>query len=182
MSGKPSLSADVSPLTLCDNTHNLLPRERCAAPLPHRHSSSMPVPDPSSPYTEDADRLGAVRLDPEALARLHALDPHGGQRLMERAAEAFETLVDRVLPRWDAALDSGDLATIAPLAHTLKSAAGALGALALADDCAMIESLLRHGRQDGVLERARRLRRDLPGVRAAVQALAGTRTPAACLS
>jgi HPt (histidine-containing phosphotransfer) domain-containing protein len=168
-------------LTLCDNTHNLLPGQRVAAPLSHRHFSSMPVPDPSSPHTEDAGRPGAVRLDPEAVGRLRALDPNGSQRLLERAAEAFETLVDRVLPRWDAALEGGDLATIAPLAHTLKSAAGTLGALALADDCAALESSLRHGRQDGVLERARRLRGDLPEVRAAVQAMAGTRTAAACL-
>ena len=152
------------------------------------HNAPMPVNDPSS---DSAARAGAAALDPEALLHLRRLDPHGSERLFERLAAAFELLLQRLLPDLDSALQSADLTAIAPLAHTLKSAASALGATALAADCAVIESMLRiglqhglqhgpqHGlqrdqqddRKDDLLDRVRRLRDDLPEVRAAVQAL-----------
>lgn len=136
------------------------------------HNLYMPVNDPSS---DSAARPGTGALDPEVLRQLRALDPLGHAHLFERLAAAFELLLQRLMPGLDSALQSTDLTAVAPLAHTLKSAAAALGAKALAADCAAIESMLRHGRQDGryddLYARVQSLRNDLPKVRVAVQAL-----------
>jgi HPt (histidine-containing phosphotransfer) domain-containing protein len=140
----------------------------------------MAVLDPTPAPAEPAPTV-AVKLDPAVLARLQMLDPQGRDRLLERAAEAFETLLQRVLPPLDAALAGGGLASIAPLAHTLRSATAALGASAVADDCAAIESTLRQGRDEGVAERAQRLRAELPAVLAAVRSVAARRDGADAL-
>lgn len=136
----------------------------------------MPVNDPSS---DSAARPAMAALDAESLLQLRALDPLGHGRLFERLAAAFDVLLQRLQPGLESALQSTDAAAIAPLAHTLKSAASALGARALAADCAVIESMLRsrpqgdgeHGRHTELLDRVQRLLDDLPEVRAALQAL-----------
>lgn len=136
----------------------------------------MSVNDPSS---DSAGRLAAALLDPEALLHLQRLDPHGRERLFERLASAFELLLQRLTPGLDSALSSADPAAIAPLVHTLKSAASALGALNLAAECAAIEAMLISGMSNTLLGRVQRLRDDLPGLVATVRALVSAEPEAA---
>jgi HPt (histidine-containing phosphotransfer) domain-containing protein len=124
--------------------------------------------------SDSAARPGAAVLDANALQHLRHLDPQGRERLFERLAAALELLLQRELPGLDAALSSADLAPVAPVVHTLKSATAALGALNLAAECGAIEALLRSGSQDGLLGRVQQLRDDLPGLLATVQALVNT--------
>ena len=82
-------------------------------------------------------------LDADALARLATLDPSGQGRLVERVLKAFQVSADRLLPQLDAAQLSGDLNTIRLVAHTLKSSSASIGALALSQRCARIETATR---------------------------------------
>lgn len=136
----------------------------------------MPVHDSSS---DSAARSGSTALDPEALLHLQRLDPHGRERLFERLAAALDLLLQRLLPDLDSALSAADPAAMAPLVHSLKSTAAALGALHLAAECAAIEALLSGPVNRALLDRVQRLRDDLPGLLATVQALVNTAPQAA---
>jgi HPt (histidine-containing phosphotransfer) domain-containing protein len=85
-------------------------------------------------------------LDEQALARLRELDPGGNNHLLERVVGAFL----KALEQQEAVLRQGltpsaDLAAVRHVAHTLKSAAASLGALALSQCCAEIEMAARAG-------------------------------------
>jgi HPt (histidine-containing phosphotransfer) domain-containing protein len=89
-------------------------------------------------------------LDAQALAGLHALDPAGENRLMERVAKAFESSTDKMLPQLRDALGSGDRSIVRHVAHTLKSSSASVGALKLSRLCAEIEAMIRQERSDGL--------------------------------
>lgn len=85
----------------------------------------------------------AADLDAAALARLATLDPSGQSRLIERVLTAFRMSADRLMPQLDAAQLSGDRNAIRLVAHTLKSSSASIGALALSQRCAHIETAIR---------------------------------------
>lgn len=85
-------------------------------------------------------------LDELALARLRELDPGGNNHLLERVVGAFL----KALEQQEEVLRQGlspdpDLAAVRHVAHTLKSASASLGAMALSQRCADIESAARAG-------------------------------------
>ncbi len=84
-------------------------------------------------------------LDPQALARLHELDPDGRQGVLMRVLTAFETSLARMITQLDAESDSGDAGVVAGIAHTLKSSSASVGAVELSRVCAEVESRLRSG-------------------------------------
>jgi HPt (histidine-containing phosphotransfer) domain-containing protein len=94
-------------------------------------------PTPPAPDT--------VQLDAAALARLRELDPDGRHGVVERVFKAFENSLRRLLGQLEAQRDGGDAAVVASVAHTLKSSAASVGALALARTCAEVEYRLRNG-------------------------------------
>ena len=98
------------------------------------------APGSAGPILEAA--AGAV-LDPAALARLGEIDPTGQNRLIERVLQAFQTSAARLRPQADAARTSGDLATLKLVAHTLKSSSASIGAAALSQLCAEVETAIR---------------------------------------
>jgi PAS domain S-box-containing protein len=112
---------------------------------------------------------GFPLLDPAALQRLRRLDPQGQNRLMERVMAAFEASLDRVLTQVGPLRAQGDAQGLHALVHTLKSAAGHVGALALAGLCQRCEPQLRAGRLpqaidgdlDDLLAEVRRLKAGL---------------------
>jgi len=90
-----------------------------------------------------------VLLDAQALARLRELDPRGVNKLMERVISAYSKSLDRLLPDLAASRSPTlDLAVVRHVSHTLKSSSASLGALALAQRCAEIETLARKGQND----------------------------------
>lgn len=88
---------------------------------------------------------GALKLDEQALARLHELDPEGRHGVVMRVMRAFETSLERQLAQLVTAREHGDAATIGKLAHTLKSSSASVGALALSALCGEIERRVRGG-------------------------------------
>jgi len=88
-------------------------------------------------------------LDAQALARLRELDPRGANRLLERVVSAYSKSLDRLLPELAAARSPvPDLGVVRHVSHTLKSSSASLGALALAERCGEIETLVRKGQND----------------------------------
>jgi CheY-like chemotaxis protein/HPt (histidine-containing phosphotransfer) domain-containing protein len=112
--------------------HHLRP----SAPLPRQEA-------PESGSTPAAVPVTPAVLDAQALARLRELDPKGENRLLERVMKAFETSVARLAPQLEDARRSGDRAGIRHVAHTLKSSSASIGALALSQRCAEVETLIR---------------------------------------
>jgi two-component system, sensor histidine kinase and response regulator len=91
-------------------------------------------------------------LDPQALAKLRALDPSGEGKLLQRVLQAFESSVARLLPQLKEARASGDLQTVRHVAHTLKSSSASIGALKLSQLCTDIELMVRESRTEGLDE------------------------------
>ncbi len=82
-------------------------------------------------------------LDPMALGRLTQLDPTGVNRLLQRVLTAFQGSVERLRPQLEAARRDADLPAIRLVAHTFKSSAASIGATALSQLCAEIETAIR---------------------------------------
>lgn len=129
-------------------------------------NSSAPQP----PMTAAAP---AAQLDPEAIARLRALDPSGASKLLERVVKAFSTSLDHLLPALARARsgDTLDLSVIRHVSHTLKSSSASLGATALSARCADIEAMVREGRVEGLPEQLDAMLLDIQQVRSALAAL-----------
>ena len=77
--------------------------------------------------------------DPETLTKLIGKNPAMHQRLLQK----FMTGAHQQCSQIEAALTEGDLVTLTQVAHTLKSAARSVGALALGEICQAIEDAVR---------------------------------------
>ena len=86
-----------------------------------------------------------TRLDPQALARLHELDPDGRHGVVPRVLAAYETSLQRMLALLQATQEPALAVTMSNVAHTLKSSSASVGALDLARTCAEVEARLRSG-------------------------------------
>ena len=86
-----------------------------------------------------------VTLDASALARLRELDPDGRHDVVNRVLAAFETSLNRLLAQLRVEREAADATVVAGIAHTLKSSAASVGALALSATCSDIERRLRAG-------------------------------------
>jgi CheY-like chemotaxis protein/anti-sigma regulatory factor (Ser/Thr protein kinase) len=136
------------------------------AAMPHdgKAMPSSPTPDASSTV-----------LDAQALARLRDLDPDGANKLIERVVAAYMKSLERLLP--DLARARGealDLNVVRHVSHTLKSSSASLGALHLAQRCAEIETLARHGHTDGLEALLDAMLEEIAEVRLALTALPNT--------
>ncbi len=110
-------------------------------------------------------------LDAQALGRLRELDPKGENKLVDRVLRAFETSVTRLLPQLEAARAGGDRAGVRHVAHTLKSSSASIGALALSQHCAAVETLIREERADDLEPPLSALLAELAAVRVAIQSM-----------
>ena len=90
----------------------------------------------------DSPGASAAGLDDAALSRLAELDPTGENHLLERVLKAFQTSAARLMPQLDVAHRAGDRDTVRLVAHTLKSSSASIGALALSQCCAKLESAI----------------------------------------
>lgn len=122
-------------------------------------SRSRPLPPTNSPAAAsqagDVPRPSGAEaptagLDAAALARLATLDPTGQSRLLERVLTAFRVSAQRLMPQLDAAQLKGDRNAIRLVAHTLKSSSASIGALALSQRCARIETAIREAAAHGL--------------------------------
>lgn len=104
-------------------------------------------PQPANSTGADGTPARAV-LDAQALERLRELDPKGENHLLERVLQAFEASVARLGPQLEASRRSGDRAGIRHVAHTLKSSSASIGALALSQQCAAVEAMIRQESTD----------------------------------
>jgi HPt (histidine-containing phosphotransfer) domain-containing protein len=93
----------------------------------------------------DPDPNAALPLDPLAVGRLRELDPDGRLGVLERVLNTFDTTLSRMLVQLAAERDGGDASVVSAIAHTLKSSSGAIGALALARACEVVERRIRDG-------------------------------------
>lgn len=84
-----------------------------------------------------------ITLDPVALGRLHALDPEGRNGIVERVLKAYDGSLERMLGQLRNELERCDAATVAHIAHTLKSSSASIGALRLAATCEDVERRTR---------------------------------------
>lgn len=112
-------------------------------PQSRQHAPAESVGTPSPVAGGGRIGMQGAVLDADALARLAELDPTGANRLIERVLQAFRVSVARLRPQLDAARQSGDRSAIRLVVHTLKSSSASIGALAVSQRCAQIETLIR---------------------------------------
>ncbi|NRT58075.1 PAS domain-containing hybrid sensor histidine kinase/response regulator [Sphaerotilus uruguayifluvii] len=87
----------------------------------------------------------APLLDPQAMRRLHDLDPDGRNQLVRRVMQAFDASITRMLPMLDPGPLGQDPAAVRHVTHTLRSSAASLGALRLSALCTECDQALRQG-------------------------------------
>jgi HPt (histidine-containing phosphotransfer) domain-containing protein len=143
---------------------------------PQQPAGGLNPPDPNvnkpaTPMVPAPPDPAGVELDAEALARLRELDPDGRHGVVERVFKAFETSLERMLGQLEAQRAGGDAAVVANVAHTLKSSAASVGALALAQTCAEVERRLRTGGPGALGGDIERLLHDGGAALAAVKAM-----------
>jgi len=131
---------------------------------------------PAEPPASDAGTAvevpeGPSVLDPEALRRLHDLDPKGTNQLMERVARAFDTSLSRMLPQLEEAVKLQDQAAVMHVAHTLKSSSASIGALKLSHMCAEIEAMIRRQSGEDLTSRILEIPMEAERVRTALRRL-----------
>jgi HPt (histidine-containing phosphotransfer) domain-containing protein len=112
-----------------------------------------------------------ARLDAQALARLHALDPDGRHGVVARVLATFESSLLRQLAQLDEARERGDAGEIGRVAHTLKSSSASIGALALSAVCAEVEQAVRAGETAELVKDVDRLLAEGRGALVAVRAI-----------
>ncbi len=84
-------------------------------------------------------------LDEQTIQGLRQLDPSGQHGLLARVLRTFEGALRRQMAQMAEARDRGDAAGVAFVAHTIKSAAASVGALALSGSCQQTERRIRDG-------------------------------------
>ncbi|MDQ5896018.1 MAG: hypothetical protein QG612_104 [Pseudomonadota bacterium] len=84
-------------------------------------------------------------LDPQAMRRLHDLDPQGSNQLVRRVLLAFDASIARMLPMLDPGPLGQDPAVVRHVTHTLRSSAASLGAMRLSALCTECDQVLRQG-------------------------------------
>lgn len=139
-------------------------------------STPTPIPPSLAEPAEPSSTADATScLDPVALDRLRELDPDGHNKLIERVLAAYLKSLDRLLPELAAARgEQLDLNVVRHVSHTLKSSSASLGAMALAERCADIESRARQQHSEGLEALLDAMLADIQQVRLAVASLAPT--------
>jgi CheY-like chemotaxis protein/HPt (histidine-containing phosphotransfer) domain-containing protein len=88
-----------------------------------------------------SDELARATLDPEALAKLRALDPSGGDGLLGRVVDAYGSAAPNLVKDLQRAHRKGDADAMAVAAHSLRSSCCSLGALELEELCLEVEAV-----------------------------------------
>jgi HPt (histidine-containing phosphotransfer) domain-containing protein len=96
--------------------------------------------DPTPAAAAPADRL---RLQPEALQALRALDPDGSGAFLTRVLSTYLGSLEKHLQAMPKAVQTDDSAAFVLSVHSLKSASASVGAGELALRCAALEGGLR---------------------------------------
>ncbi|AKJ30961.1 response regulator [Caldimonas brevitalea] len=105
-----------------------------------RRLAAEPVNTEPNMFTPDPNVF-----DPEAVARLRELDPHGQNKLLPRLFRTFQASLLKLVPQMVEAAQVNDGNAVRFTAHTLKSSSASVGALQLSALCAELESAVRGG-------------------------------------
>ncbi|MFM2053550.1 MAG: hypothetical protein RL456_1587 [Pseudomonadota bacterium] len=84
-------------------------------------------------------------FDPQALRRLHDLDPDGRNGLVRRVMQAFDASLARLLPMLEPGPMGVDMQAVRHVVHTLRSSSVSLGAVRLAQLCTDGDLEIRRG-------------------------------------
>jgi HPt (histidine-containing phosphotransfer) domain-containing protein len=87
----------------------------------------------------------APALDPQVIDSLRQLTPPGEPDVLADILNLFLAEVPKKIGALQAALEAGDAAQVARIAHSLKGSTGNLGAHAMLDVCRRIDDRARRG-------------------------------------
>ncbi len=112
---------------------------------------------PARAMAADAD---APAIYQAAIDALRELDEPGSNKLVTQLVTSFLASADRDLALLDAAIAAADTKALSQTAHSMKSSAANLGALALAGCCRELEKCGREGRLGDAPDHLQRLRHE----------------------
>lgn len=116
----------------------------------------------------------ADRFDPAAIDRLRRL---GGDELVRRMGDLFVTLGEERVAAARAGVTYGDLDTIERAAHSLKSSAGNVGAVALQRHAETVERAAAEHRRADAVAGVEAMEAAFAEARARIEALTGDAEP-----
>ncbi len=111
------------------------------------------------------------QLDEQTIQGLRQLDPTGQHGLLARVLRTFEGALRRQMAQMAEARDRGDAAGVAFVAHTIKSSAASVGALALSAGCQQTERRIRDGQDVDLAQEVENLLTQAEGALQAVGAM-----------
>ena len=120
------------------------------------------------------DHARDATLDPETIEMLIRLEATSQPGMLPRLVESFGTTGTALLERMRDSLAQPTPAQFARDAHSLKGAAGAIGALRLKRACAEAERATETGTRRTVLDR---IAHEFHAARTALESLPGVRAP-----
>lgn len=98
--------------------------------------------------TKESAMTPKLAINDAALKAIHALDPGGGNELLQRVVTLYLSSAGTLLQTLEQAWEVGELDAIRAASHTLKSSSNQVGAHGLAELCREVESEARNHRYD----------------------------------
>lgn len=129
--------------------------------------------DPTFPAGEGVS-TGVTRTPPDALPAIAELHAIGGDELVATMMRTFVHFTAAQLERLTDAVDAGDMDAAATIAHTIRSSARQLGALALGAACAAAETAGHGGDAAALAGAVDAMQREFAAARPWMDALAAT--------
>ncbi|HET9822402.1 MAG TPA: response regulator, partial [Burkholderiaceae bacterium] len=112
------------------------------APAP---AAAPPAAAPSAPAEAADGTTNPQAIDPSVLEGLRALDPESGDALVAELLAAFVEMATRTHKELTRALMAGDAVAVMRAAHSMKSGAANVGAVALSERYRTFEQFAREG-------------------------------------
>ena len=143
----------AKPYTLV-GLQGILPRWLPTLPIP---APAVVVPDPSS-ESPDRQNTETSAINLTVLQTLRELDESGGNGLLREVFGLFLQAAPQGLDQVNSAIEAGDAAALARVAHGLKSSSANVGAETLSGCYRELERMARDGRMDEVRNCIERVR------------------------
>lgn len=114
-----------------------------------------------------------TEIPEDARPALDMLKSVGGDEMVAMMMQTFLQFAEERLGKMVEAANLGNIAEVASIAHSLRSSARQLGALALGDACAATEAAGKAGRKDDALEGVGAIQREFASARPWLKSVAG---------
>lgn len=138
--------------------------EKWLLPGGHKATTKESSAPTKQPKDQPPNTMPDSILNPAALENLRPLTTSSGENLLDRAIAMFLDAAPQEVAQLRKAVKNDDAASLASIAHNVKSSCAHLGAQALAKNAATLEAIGRQGHTEGADEVLKSMAAELPVV------------------